>query len=180
MGRTIHFTAVFPERIMETDINILKQVSEKYNSGVYKDIWTCENFYFVPNDYKSISGDNDEFSNFCKVGENEFNSYLVLTALTEISLLLPDVEIYVHDEGKYLRIPYIILKNGLGCVDESEHKEYCEYLRNKGEELLLRYNKRCELFIEHLRNREYSFSEEELWSGSIAFPIECFYSEIKK
>lgn len=47
MGRTLHFTAktVNGKPFTEKEINAMYETSMYYNSGEFKDVWTCENFF---------------------------------------------------------------------------------------------------------------------------------------
>jgi len=51
MGRTLHFEVTNPKEVNNQDRFKMLQISEYYNSEKFKDVWTCENFYFDPWDY---------------------------------------------------------------------------------------------------------------------------------
>lgn len=52
MGRTLHYS-ITKERGMfsRQDKQAMIDIAEKYNSGTLKDIWSCENYYFIPYNY---------------------------------------------------------------------------------------------------------------------------------
>ncbi|MCX7001860.1 MAG: hypothetical protein NTV22_01140, partial [bacterium] len=134
MGRTLHFKIVKDNRkpYNEKEFNGIVAVTNKYNTGQFEGVWTCENFHANPLDYypnwnagsnwdkilvrqdqlvaegvslfnvikamhkeKLICFHDEEHietgiaCGFVKVQGNEFNSLLVLTALVEISVLMP-------------------------------------------------------------------------------------------
>lgn len=45
MGRTLHWSLKNSEALSKEDAKTFTNVSEKYNSGKFKGIWTCENFW---------------------------------------------------------------------------------------------------------------------------------------
>ncbi|MEW6202561.1 MAG: hypothetical protein AB1546_11325 [bacterium] len=48
MGRTLHYKVLNTEEISEEEKEVMYEVSMKYNSGDYEDVWTCESFYLDP------------------------------------------------------------------------------------------------------------------------------------
>jgi hypothetical protein len=67
---------------------------------------------------------------FCKVGGNEFNAWLVMCALLEISNSTPAV-IELSDEGEFLYAD-IILKNGKAKINKKAWKRDLEYWKKEG------------------------------------------------
>lgn len=55
MGRTIHYTATKITGFTGKDYNKMLEISNKYNSGKLKNIWSCENFYLDPLAYYPAS-----------------------------------------------------------------------------------------------------------------------------
>jgi len=51
MGRTLHFEVINSKEITLEEKEIMVAISDKYNEGEFKDVWTCENFYLDPWDY---------------------------------------------------------------------------------------------------------------------------------
>lgn len=54
MGRTLHYTLRKETNLTEKEVQKIQKISERYNSGSYENIWSCENFYldpafFIPN-----------------------------------------------------------------------------------------------------------------------------------
>lgn len=176
MGRTIHFTLKSTKPFTKKEIQTLIQISEKYNSGDYENVWTCENFYISPFFNKSKTS----IYSFCKVQGNEFNSYLVIQALKEISLLLPHIKIYVNDEGEYLKISNIIIQNGYAYIDKKEQANLYDYLKftNDDKYICEFYQKRDD-FIEFLQlEKRYSFNEVDLLKGEYGVLVEDMCREI--
>lgn len=185
MGRTIHFTIQFPKAFTKKEVQILKDVSEKYNSGEFEHVWTCENFYiepiqYAPN-YANFNKSKTSIKSFCKVQGNEFNSYLVLQALKEISLLIPTAKIKITDEGKYLITSNIILQNGLAYLDIKEDKKDYEYWKSiKLQDRIDNYiNTRDELILEFHSSRKYpDFDEMGFITGRYGIQLEDICREI--
>jgi hypothetical protein len=162
MGRTIHYSIKKTHGIFSNEENeAMYNVSNKFNSGKYANVWTCENFWLCPKDYypnwydhfkgvapekawkainkaykenrkaglshfetldklsglgwisfhHSILEEQSSVRGFTKTQGNEFNSMLVLQALSEISKQIPSAEISVTDEGDFL-ICDLKIKNG--------------------------------------------------------------------
>ena len=70
---------------------------------------------------------------FTKVTGNEFNAFLVVAWLTEISRILPHHEFLIHDEGKFLLLD-IIIKNGKAHADHKSIKADLTCYRKKIEQ----------------------------------------------
>lgn len=165
MGRTIYFA--IKGEVSEAGKEKAYKISQDLNSGNFKDVWTCENFFvdfysYYPNwsfwgkdkntnevweiidkHYQSLRGqglthktsilemveknyinlakDKEDFSSFVKVGGNEYNAFLVLFGILEISKKINN-EITVSDEGEYLFTP-IIIKDGKAKIDLEELNE---------------------------------------------------------
>lgn len=51
MGRTLHYTFKTPQPLSHKDLLKIDEIATFYNSGEFKDVWTCENFYPAPLDY---------------------------------------------------------------------------------------------------------------------------------
>ena len=69
----------------------------------------------------AVSCDNDtldiqEADGFTKVGGNEWNAFLVTAFIVAVSRLVPNHEIELWDEGRFLRCP-LIVENGLAKPD---------------------------------------------------------------
>jgi len=46
MGRTLHWKLEGEEQVSEAQADKLFEISQEYNSGEYKDVWTCESFFW--------------------------------------------------------------------------------------------------------------------------------------
>lgn len=52
MGRTLHYDIKKDNgSFTKKEVQTITDISKKYNSGKFKDVWTCENFYANPYDY---------------------------------------------------------------------------------------------------------------------------------
>ena len=51
MGRTLGFTVINGKDMTDAEKEIMLAVSNKYNSGEFENVWTCENFYLNPWDF---------------------------------------------------------------------------------------------------------------------------------
>lgn len=158
MGRTIHFDIKKSSAFIDEEYRKAYDISNKYNSGIFKDVWTCENFWWDGYDYYPSTDSNwDKVSDrykdieaegkhhidivkqlkeegivnflqepgtnighgFVKVQGNEYNSFLVLSALIDLSKAIPEADISVHDEGEFLLCD-ITLVDGKVKIDLEE------------------------------------------------------------
>jgi len=51
MGRALHFSVKPDKPFTDTQIDKMYEISMKFNSGKFKDVWTCENFWCDPCNY---------------------------------------------------------------------------------------------------------------------------------
>jgi len=51
MGRTLHFTVTPDKPFTDSQINKMYEITLHYNSGKFKDVWSCENFWLDPYSY---------------------------------------------------------------------------------------------------------------------------------
>ena len=72
MGRTLHYRVVNPDKLNDGHLNAMLAVSDKYNTGPFANVWTCENFFFDPlscfpdrsrgHDWKSLENRSEELA----------------------------------------------------------------------------------------------------------------------
>lgn len=48
MGRTLHYRVLNQDRLSDDHLNTMIAVSERYNTGKFQHVWTCENFFLDP------------------------------------------------------------------------------------------------------------------------------------
>lgn len=80
--------------------------------------------------YKRDTIYKDKIAGFCKVGGNEYNSFLIYQALIEISRKTK-AEIALQDDGEFL-LADVIIKNGLVKIDIDRVKRRWQYWEKKG------------------------------------------------
>lgn len=154
MGRTLHFNIKKEEsNFTEKEYKAMYDVSSQLNSGKFKNIWSCENFWFAPYD----NNEKREIHSFCKTQGNEMNSHLVIVGLVEISKRIPSAVIEVSDEGELL-ICKLRIQNGKALPVISDIKENLESYafrmfmsdKNKLKKLELKANDFCKEFAQDL------------------------------
>jgi hypothetical protein len=109
MGRCIKYELAKETAFTKKELSIIKEFNIKYNSGKYKNIWSCENYNIacdIPENKKITS-----LICFTKIQGNEYNGLLLINILTELSKLM-DITVYIKDEGRLIIGSSIKMKNG--------------------------------------------------------------------
>jgi hypothetical protein len=129
MGRTLHYTATTAngKAFTEHEINAMYETSIYYNSGEFKNVWTCENFFL---DYYSYYPNWDYFP------ENERN-----TAWDKVIKMYEDLrrEHFPHSNAVkiMLRKKVILLHGGLDGVKRNEARGFTKTQGNEYNSMLV-------------------------------------------
>lgn len=90
MGRTLHYTVINSEKITKEEKLSMLKISDFFNSGDFKDVWTCENFYLNPKQYYPNWNNGSDWNKieqrYAKLESEGLNSLEIIEKLIEEGL----------------------------------------------------------------------------------------------
>ena len=128
MGRTIHYKITNKKTFTPQEKKTILDIQDEFNK---KYTWTCEDFWLGENQFKgSKDAYGGGFRGFVKTAGNEWNSMLVVSAITLISIKLPKLIFTMQDGGEFLLFP-LEIQGGKARVDMEDLMDSLKYWKTR-------------------------------------------------